>query len=488
MRRSAQRLLGLINQLLDLSKFESGKMKLQAARRDIVPFLKGIVGSFDSLAAQNELELTYRDEEENILLYFDAEKLDKVICNLLINAIKFTPPRGKISVTLKRSEEPAPGFLEISIKDTGIGIPAEKLEHIFDRFYQAEGLGEHAHRGSGIGLALAKESVSLHHGELFVRSEENKGSEFIVRLPLGDSFLKPGEIVDQPVESPGLKVQREIPELLPPDAVEEEAESIASAEIPGAGKEIILIVEDSADVRTFIKESLLPHYLVEEAGSGAEGIGKARRFIPDLIICDVMMPGVDGYEVCAVLKNDIETSHIPIILLTAKASEESIVRGLETGADDYITKPFSTKILCARIENLIDLRRQLQQNIQRRLTLQPGKYLLAEIDKKFMQKLQDMIENNLSDPDFNVGSLCDKLEMSRPTLYRKIHALSGENPTEFIRSHRLRKGAELLKNSAISVLEVALDVGFSSSAYFTKCFRERFQVLPTDYQAAHMKG
>jgi YesN/AraC family two-component response regulator len=225
-----------------------------------------------------------------------------------------------------------------------------------------------------------------------------------------------------------------------------------------------------------------------EAADGQEGIQKAQEIIPDLIISDIMMPVVDGYELCKMLKEDIKTSHIPVILLTAKASEESIVQGLETGVDDYITKPFSTKILLARIKNLIDLRRQLQLNIDREMTLQPDRISVSTIDKEFMKELKAAIKENLSDEEFNVEQLAKKLYMDRSTIYRKVLALTGEAPTDFIRSCRLKRGAELLKSNFGTVLEVALEVGFSSANYFTKCFKKKFHQLPSTYQASESGG
>jgi DNA-binding response OmpR family regulator len=247
-------------------------------------------------------------------------------------------------------------------------------------------------------------------------------------------------------------------------------------------KSIILVVEDSADVRDYIRGSLEPLYSVAEAKNGREGIERAQELIPDLIVSDIMMPEKDGYELCRVLKNDRITSHIPIILLTAKASEENIIEGLETGADDYVTKPFSTRILCARIKNLIDLRRHLQDTLNREMTFQPDKISVSPIDKEFLHDLQAVIEENISDPDFSVEELSKKLYMGRTTLYRKIQALSGESPTDFIRSYRLKRGAELLKKNFGSVLEVAFEVGFSSANYFTKCFKKKFHQLPTTFK------
>jgi signal transduction histidine kinase/DNA-binding response OmpR family regulator len=494
MLRNSQRLLNLINQLLDLSKLDSGKMKLQPVRQNIVPFLKGLTDSFHFLAAQNKLELTFQSEEEDITLYFDLEKLEKVVCNLLSNAIKFTPPGGKITVKVKNNPTPAEnfpsGWASISVADTGVGIPKEQVQYIFDRFYQAAVPGEHAQKGSGIGLALTKELVTLHHGEIDFKSSdgsegENRGTEFTFRLPLGKEHLKPEEIVDLP----GIPSQRQKPyEVSQLYAVEKEEEERdveeKDIEPETQEKEIILVVEDSRDVRKYIRGPLEKHYTVVETVNGKEGIEKAREIIPDLIISDIMMPEADGYELCSVLKQDVLTCHIPIVLLTAKASEENVVQGLETGADDYITKPFNTKILMARIRNLIDLRRQLQQKMKRQMMLQPAEISVSSIDEEFIKELQGAIEKNLSDPEFTVEELGKKLYMSRASLYRKIQALTGESPNHFIRNYRLKRAAQLLKENFGNVTEVAFEVGFSSSAYFTKCFKEQFQQLPSSFQAS----
>ena len=498
MLRNSQRLLNLINQLLDLSKLDSGKMKLQAVQQDIVPFLKGLTDSFHFLAVQNKLDLTFQSKEEDIMLYFDLEKLEKVVCNLLSNAIKFTPPGGKITINVINNPTPAEnfpsGWASISVADTGIGIPKEQLQYIFDRFYQAAVPGEHAQKGSGIGLALTKELVTLHHGEIDFKSSDgsegqNRGTEFTLRLPLGKDHLKPEDIVDLS----GIPSQRqkpcEVPQLYAVEKEEEEHDvKEKDIELETQEKEIILVVEDSRDVRKYIRGPLERLYTVIEAVNGKEGIEKAREIIPDLIISDIMMPEADGYELCSVLKQDVLTSHIPIVLLTAKASEENVVQGLETGADDYITKPFNTKILMARIRNLIELRRQLQQKMKRQMMLQPAEISVSSIDEEFIKELQGAIEKNLADPEFNVEELGKKLYMSRASLYRKIQALTGESPNHFIRNYRLKRAAQLLKENFGNVTEVAFEVGFSSSAYFTKCFKEQFQQLPSSFQASESPG
>ncbi|MCP5106741.1 MAG: response regulator [bacterium] len=501
--RNSHRLLTLINQLLDLSRFDSGKMKLQASPQNIIPFLKGILASFELAAAQKKINLVFSPEEENIILYFDAEKLEEVICNLLSNAFKFTPGKGTITVGVKKiaANEGASGdvnavrFLDISISDTGIGISKDQLAHIFDRFYQAKGtsgeLYTHARRGTGIGLALARESVTLHHGKIDVHSSKGKGTEFIVRLPMGKAHLKADEIVELSKIPRDDKAQGKISALSLLDQ-EENPEETAVAETnennsePEAQeKNVILVVEDNADVRQFVRGALEPLYTVKEAADGREGIQRAKEIIPDLIISDIMMPEADGYELCSKLKTDINTSHIPIVLLTAKASEENILEGLETGADDYITKPFNTKILCTRIKNLIDLRRNMQEKLQRQLILQPAEISVSSMDKTFIAEVQEAIEKNLSETEFNVERLGKKLYMSRATLYRKIQALTGESPRDFIRSYRLKRGAQLLKDNFGNVTEVAFEVGFSSTAYFTKCFKDKFHQKPHAFQTSH---
>jgi len=502
MHRNAERLLRLINQLLELSKLDSGKMKLQARKTNIISFVKGVVASFQPPARQKELELVFLTEHENdhkailenMNIYIDPLKMEDVMANILVNAIKFTPPGGKIEVIVKgnpgtEAHFPA-GWVEISVCDTGPGIPLEQLNHIFNRFYQADITDEYQQEGSGIGLILAKELVELHHGTIEARSRVGEGSAFIIRLPLGRAHLAPGEIVEPGVTvnmnaaaSPGSR-SREIAgfEMEKTEINNKyKSEPLLEPGIQSDETNIILVVEDSPDMRGYIRKALEPGYTVMTASDGREGIQKAQEIIPDLIISDIMMPEVDGLELCRQLKNDVKTCHIPIVLLTAKAAEENIIQGLETGADDYITKPFNTKLLIARIKNLIDIRRQLQNNINREMTLRPVKTSVSKIDGKFLRDLQIVIKSNISDPEFNVEELCKKLNMGNTTLYRKILALCGQTPTEFIRSCRLKRALQLLKSGYGSVTEVAFEVGFSSRAYFTKCFREKFQQLPSDF-------
>ncbi|MCP5101973.1 MAG: response regulator [bacterium] len=494
MHRNSQRLLRLINQLLDLSKLDSGKMKLNAVPQNIIPFIIGIVSAFESLALQKKVDLNVDAGEAEIVLSFDPEKLEEVMCNLLINAVKFTPPGGKVTVSAERgrvedSSFPK-GYLELSVRDTGVGIPREQLGHIFDRFYQTGDVKQPKQKGSGIGLALARELVLLHQGKINVHSThssegKNSGTEFVIRLPVGkELFDSGGEDAGLICKKPGDIQARymfedegsEPAELPPPIETGKNGET--------GDKNIVLVVEDNADVRKYVRGPLEPHYTVVEAKDGREGIEKAKEVIPDLIVSDIMMPEVDGYELCRTLKTEVKTSHIPIILLTAKASQQSVVEGLETGADDYITKPFNTQILMTRIRNLIRLRCQLQEKIQKQMLLQPAEIIVSSVDREFIEELQQVIEKHLSDPEFHVEGMSKKLYMNRATLYRKVMALTGETPTQFIRSYRLKRGAQLLRDNFGNVSEVALEVGFSNMAYFAKCFKEKFHQLPSTYQAS----
>ena len=434
MLRNGQRLLRLINQLLDLSKLSSGKMTLTTWSTDIVGFVKGIAASFRLLSDQKELQLVievqYKDgtpgDSPEIPVYIDIRKMEDVMSNLLINALKFTPEGGRVIITITQYAEAAAGFpsgrVEMSVRDTGPGIPQWQLEHVFDRFYQADTTHELHRKGSGIGLSLSRELVELHHGTIDVTSEVGKGTEFIVTLPMGTGHLEPEEITEQPqaqeTSGPSVDSRMMVPELIESNSeathVEQDAPDDSETENEsGDKKDIILVVEDSADLRAYIRSSLEPEYTVIEAVNGLEGIEKARKVIPDLIISDVMMPEADGYEVCRVLKGDVNTSHIPIILLTAKASEGDILEGLETGANDYVTKPFNSRILNARIKNLIQLRRHFQQTFSREMSLQPVEMPVSKVDQEFIKDLRKVVEENFDDPDFNVDVLSEKLYMGR---------------------------------------------------------------------------
>ena len=515
--RNSRRLLQLVNQLLDLSSLEAGKMKLMVSRNNIVSFIKGIALSFESLSEEKDITLKIFSEKEYIEVYFDREKMIKVLTNILSNAFKFTKQDGRITISIKTKppfskaeneervtpllkgelkedfplpkEELKEGFVEIKIKDNGIGILQEEIPKLFDRFYRADSLFTKESQGTGIGLALTKELVELHHGSINVQSEQGRWTEFILYFPLGKNHLKDEEkAVD---ENPGKPMDKIIEEDYSFDNIsrkdlgnEIEEDSLLQEE-----KTIILVVEDNYDMREYIKESLGKDYCVEEAVNGEQGIRKAERLIPDLIISDMIMPKMDGNELTRILKNNEKTSHIPIIILTAKSGQENKLEGLETGADDYLIKPFDIKELRVRIKNLINIRQKLQEKFRkteysdtkREKGSQTGhlKNLnLKGIDEKFINKILNIIENHISEESFSVEELGNEASMSRAQFYRKIKALTGMSASIYLRTIRLTKAKKMLEEKQANISEIAFSVGFSSPSYFTKCFREEFGYSP----------
>jgi DNA-binding response OmpR family regulator len=369
------------------------------------------------------------------------------------------------------------GYAELCVADTGIGIPADQLDRVFDRFYQVDSSQNREHEGSGIGLALVKELVELHHGTIQVGSEPGKGTVFTVRLPLGRSHLKDEEIAGMPVSAPPASWGAGLSDAagsLGPAAADTGAAQ-------GRGdRPIILVVEDNADVRDYIKGYLVPAYSVVEARDGAEGVEKALDVVPDLVISDVMMPKKDGYEVCKDLKGDERTSHIPIILLTAKAGSESKIEGLETGADDYLVKPFEPKELLVRVRNLIDQRRKLRQRFNVAVPLKPGEIAVSSVDDAFLQRVKGIVEKRMAEQAFNVEELAREACMSRMQLHRKLKSLTSLAPSDFIRYMRLHRGMDLLKRRAGTVSEISYQVGFDDPSHFSRGFHAQFGVKPSE--------
>jgi signal transduction histidine kinase/DNA-binding response OmpR family regulator len=488
MHRNSQRLLLIISQILELLKLESMKLTLKAGKHDLIRFLKGITASFELLAEQKEVALIFQSGKKNIPLYFDPDKIAEVICNLIMNSLKYTPPGGRIKLSINQVLE---NSVEISVHNTGPEITMDQTTRIFDRFYQLNERFEHFIKGLGIGLFLAREYINLHHGTIQVNSGPGKGTEFVIRLPTGKAHLKSDELEEPPVSTAaketGSKISERYAYMVRLEREEQEKAQPDSGCIPPDESEIqerdiVLLVEDNTDMRSFIKTLLTEEdFMVVEATNGRQGIDRAKEIIPDLIISDIMMPDVDGYRLCRELKQDIKTSHVPIILLSVKYTEPDITRGLETGADDYITKPFNMDILLTRVRNLINQRRQLQQRIQWETITHSSELGLSSLDDTLLKKIQKTIDKNLSDPDFGLEELADALYMSRSSLNRKVKTLTGQSPNKFIQSYRLKRSLDLLKANAGNVTEVAFQVGFSSSAYFTKCFKEKFKRLPSEF-------
>ena len=484
MRRSARHLLRLINQLLDLSKLEAGRMPLHARHGNVVPFLKGIVHAFSSYAERKQLALQFGAAIKDIHFSFDADKLEKVVANLLSNAIKFTPSPGTVRVTvstLPASDDDA-GWVEIRVKDSGVGIPEEQHTAIFDRFHQVDDSPTRVQGGTGIGLALTKELVELHGGTIRVESEVGFGSAFIVRIPFsgekgilegGAEDIEEGEtkIVDW-VDERGWEMEEEAGHVA---AGTDESEPSTMIDKP-----MVLIVEDHADVRTYVRGCLDATYRVAEAEDGVAGLEKARALMPDLIITDVMMPRMDGHTFCRHVKSDKALNHIPVIMLTAKASEESKIEGLLARVDDYLYKPFNAQELLARVANLIAVRRLLQERYRRELLLQAREVSVHSEDDRFISEARSVVEKHI-DEVLDIDTFAQEMHFEKRQLQRKLKDLTGQTPTEFILTIRLSRAKQLLDAQAGSVSHVAYDVGFNSPSYFTKRFRERFGITPSEY-------
>ena len=480
--RNARRLLTLINQLLDLSKLEAGSMELNAEQHNIVSFLKSLFFSFESLADNQKIKLKFESELENIPVVFDPDKIEKVFYNLVSNAFKFTSLQGEIKVSLKLIE---PFKVEICVKDNGIGIPADRISHIFDRFYQIDSSSTREHEGTGIGLALTKELVELHHGKISVKSEVNKGTEFSIHLPLGGLKTKEEPSLEKTTNysSNGNNSDDNEKDLVLNDEHHELNISNSDTQIPfNDQNEIVLIAEDNADVRAYIREQLENDYKILEAKNGEEGFSIAQNEIPDLIITDVMMPKKDGYQFCKEIRNDEKTSHIPIIMLTAKAGLDDKIEGLETGVDAYLTKPFSARELRVRVRNLIYQRKQLRKRFSKSTILKPSDVSVVSVEQIFLEKTIRTIEKHFEDEQFGVEKLADEMNMSVSQLNRKLNALVDQPPGQLIRSFRLQRAADLLKQNAGTVAEICYRVGFNDQAYFSRAFKKQFGTSPSEYK------
>ena len=490
-KRNSRRLLQLINQLLDLSRLEAGKLKLEASKGNIVSFVKGVALSFESLAESKDITLKLLPEKDFIEAYFDREKMMKILTNLLSNAFKFTPQEGKITVSINiksssfppmAKEELKGGSIGIKIRDTGIGIPQEEIPKLFDRFYQVDSSHTREYEGTGIGLALTKELIELHHGSIRVESEKGVWTEFSLEFQLGRDHLKDEEIVDKdkindskvPIDIQ-LTSQKTLQQINKDELIPNEKKGLKEE------KKIILVVEDNYDMREYIKESLDSDYIIEEAVNGEQGVRKAEKIIPDLIVSDMMMPKMDGNELVRILKNDEKTSHIPIILLTAKAGHEDKLVGLEIGADDYLTKPFDIKELHARIKNLIKIRRRLQAKYGTlEYVFNYGTKKVTGSDDQFMIKVMDVINKHISEEDFSIEEFGNEVGMSRTQFHRKFKAVTGNPASIFLRSVRLTRAKKMLEERQGNISEIAYSVGFSSPSYFTKCFHEQFGYPPSN--------
>lgn len=469
---NTQRLLKLINQLLDFSKLESGKMVLQPRAGNFNAFLKNIVHSFELLAAQKQVTLDLQLPTQEVAYVFDHDKLEKVFFNLLSNALKFTQKNGTVRLQVEKKED----GLHIKLTDTGIGIPQQSLPFVFDRFYQVDGSQTREFEGTGIGLSLVKELLELHEGSISVDSKPNQGTTFWIQLPAQQDII---EQVSPEVTEMNLDLsQATVPIPLATSQKQPQTNDDAAY--------TVLVVEDNEELRQFISTELASTYQVIEATNGAEGIEQALTKVPDLIVSDLMMPQVDGLALLKTLRDNPLTSHIPVIILSAKASFESKIAGLEIGGNDYLTKPFSPKELMLRIKNTLESREKLKQVLTQQMTtpgmpIEPSQVTVTSVDEAFLAKALETVEAHLGNVAFDVSVFSKEMGMSQSNLLRKLKALTGLSVIEFIRSIRLKRAASLIKQRSGGIEEIAFEVGFNDPSYFSRCFKKQFGVAPSKY-------
>ena len=460
--RNVNILLRLVNQILDFRKYENGKMEYTPVPVDLLQCLENWNESFQAAARKKHIRFSFDHmPDTNYRTQADVEKLERIYFNLLSNAFKFTPENGKVTVRLFALEKEGQPFFRFTVANTGSLISAEHIRSIFDRFYKID----MHHAGSGIGLALVKAFVEMHGGTIQVESDEKQGTMFTVDLPFCCCTSSPD------TSSMGTSGHESPVELL--EGEEEEERNYDSSRMS------VLVIDDNADIRSYIHGLLSAEYSVIEAANCSEGIRKAMKYVPDLIISDVMMPGIDGIECCRRLKSELQTCHIPVILLTACSLDEQRIQGYDGGADSYISKPFSSQLLLARIHNLIDSHQRLKQFFGDRQTL--AKEDICDLDKDFVEKFKALIEEKMGDSELNVEDLGREMGLSRVQLYRKIKSLTNYAPNELLRMSRLKRAASLLASSGMTVAEIAYEVGFTSPSYFTKCYKEQFGESPTEF-------
>lgn len=478
--RNGKRLMNLINQLLDFKKLEVHEVRLNPSKGDVIAFLRDIVFSFSDLSEKKNIELVFQASIDRLETFFDLDKLEKILFNLLSNALKFTLENGTVSVKIDLLKEGNTSSLQIKVCDTGIGIPEDKLDRIFEPFFQNELPKSLANQGSGIGLAITKEFVRIHGGSINVSSTVGKGSCFTLSFPV--ELVEPHllsvpdkEFSKQLVKGNNVEFHPDMPS---------EIEKVATR----AKKKSLLLVDDNEDFRFYLKDNLKFLYTIYEARNGAEGWNQVLSLQPDLVVSDIMMPEMNGIDLCTKIKSDPRVSHLSVILLTARSSEDQRIEGFKAGADDYITKPFNFEVLEARINNLLSRIERSQKVFRKTLDVKASALQITPLDVQFVERAIKCVEENVSSPDFSVEDLGMELGISRAYVFKKILTLTGKTPLEFIRSIRLQHAAQLLEKSQLSVREVAYKVGFNNPKYFTKYFKEYFNVLPSNYATLKKEG
>lgn len=495
--KNARKLNSLTNQILELSRIEAGQLKLRTLPRDLISVITKIVASYKYLADLKKISLEFISHPEELVLFLDTDKIEKILSNLLSNAIKFTPEHGSVKIqvsqriiTVSRAENQE--VAEILVSDTGIGIPEEQIDKIFERYYRIESESSHGYEGTGIGLALTKQLVEHHKGNISVESIVGKGTIFKIQFPMGKKHFTPEEVIEEnaagEISSGKTEFEKESPDYdLTLDSNPKKSGSgknVVDKELINMAakkeKPLLLIIEDNPDLTNYLSGILDDYYKINLAYNGITGLNRAYEKIPDLIISDIRMPKLDGIQLCRLLKSDHRTSHIPLILLTAKSSIADKLEGLETGADDYIGKPFEAEELKTRIRNLLEQRKRIQNHFKK------SGFIIDEdsvtsIDKKFLHQTISTINSYLSDDKFNVRSLAEDMAVSRSLLHRKLVSLVGESPSDLIKRLRLNKAAKLIEQKTGNITEIAYEVGFTNLSYFSKCFQKQFGFSPSQY-------
>jgi DNA-binding response OmpR family regulator/nitrogen-specific signal transduction histidine kinase len=480
-KRNTKRLQDLINQILDISKLETGKVQLQVSEGNLEQFIRPIILSFLSLAESKNIKYVYDLHIASDSVFFDRDKVEKILTNIISNAFKFTSGGGRIRISceyITSLADNTPAYITIKVADTGRGIPRENTDRVFDRFYQVSDSDSRIAEGTGLGLALTKELVDLYRGDISVDSQEGKGSTFTVKLPVSQNLFTEEERVgisalqDDEAEPSKSVLDRKESECfdVKEDLINEAAEN----------KPVILIVEDNIDLMNYVSQNLGNIYRILTAINGKTGLDKAVECIPDLIISDVMMPEMDGLEMNKQLKSDERTNHIPVIMLTAKADRESRLEGLETGADDYIVKPFDQEELQVRIKNLLEQRQRIREKFRMEFATDLTGMEVCPEDQ-FLKKVHEILNDHIDEPEYTIEQLAGELHLSRSQVFRKVLAVTSFSPKELLRNLRLKKAAVLFQGGHNNVAQVMYEVGFNNPSYFAKCFNELYGLNPSQY-------
>ncbi|NLI25403.1 MAG: response regulator [Bacteroidales bacterium] len=479
--RNANRLSRLVSQIMDLRRLDDGKIELNASETDLVAFVRAVSRYFEDYAVNHSIEFSVEPETESLPVWIDREKFEKILFNLLSNAFKFTPDGGKVRVLIKMAKDNRnnASVAQVCISDTGIGIPYELQERIFERFYQIPGQTAYNATSSGIGLSIAKEFAELHGGTITLSSQPGKGSVFCVAIPMDTGHLKPEEMIPRGEDHfvihdlAEYAEEQELPDSHP--AIQKELLD------PGRPKRKILIVEDNYELRNFLMDSLDEKFDVYEAADGEEGLMMVQDVLPEIVISDVMMPKMNGIELCRAIKSDVRISHIPVILITVLNSEKDKIEGLESGADDYLIKPFNLRVLELKISNIIENRQRLVKKYLNEIDPDLRFMARSRTDEAFLQKAAEIVEKHLTEPDFSAEDFSHEMGMSRSNVHVKLRALAHQSTTEFIRTFRLKKAAVLLMTGQYNISEVCFKVGFNNISYFNRCFKKHFGMTPSEY-------